>query len=313
MSTTIKRVCVTGGAGFIGSRLVALLLERGLEVHVIDDLSVGRRENVPSGATLQVGDILDPAQIAAALKGVDAVFHLAARVAIRSSFDFMLEDTRVNVCGTASVLDAARKAGTVRKIVFTSSMAVYADAPSLDNVPETHPTQPISPYGISKLAAESLLHLTCAEAGIDSVALRLFNTYGPGQALSAYVGVVTIFADRLRRGERPTIYGDGEQCRDFIHVDDVAAGLQNALDAGVTGETFNLGTGQAVSVNEVYSRVRQALGSDLHAQYAPPAAGELRYSVADISRARQMLGFTPRHRFDSSISDVLAAMGDNPA
>lgn len=313
MTAPVQRVCVTGGAGFIGSRLVHSLVGSGLEVRVLDNLSVGRRENVPPGATLLEGDILDRERVAQALEGVDAVFHLAARVAIRSSFDFVVEDTQANLCGTASVLDAARRAGSVRKIVFTSSMAVYADSATSAPVPETHPLRPISPYGISKLAAEDLLHMMCAEAGMQSVACRLFNTYGPGQALSAYVGVVTIFADKLRRGERPTIFGDGEQSRDFIHVDDVAAGLRNALDAEVSGETFNLGTGRAVTINQVFERVSSALGSSVDAEYAPAVTGELRNSVADISRAREMLGFAPRHQFETSIADVLAQMPASPA
>lgn len=308
MTAGIRRVCVTGGAGFIGARLAAALVGRGLEVVVLDDLSVGRRERVPPGVDLVVGDILDPAALGPALAGVDAVFHLAARVAIRSSFDFVEQDARVNFCGTAAVLAAARRAGTVRKLVFASSMAVYDDAPTPAPIPETHRTRPVSPYGISKLAAETLLHALCAEAGMQSLALRLFNTYGPGQALSAYVGVVTIFVDRLRRGEPPDIFGDGEQARDFVHVDDVVAGLLCASDSDLTGETFNLGSGEAVTINQVLGRLNRVLGTDLVPRHLAPVAGELRNSVADIAKARRLLGYAPRHRFEEAIGAVLAEM-----
>jgi UDP-glucose 4-epimerase len=308
VSLAVKRACVTGGAGFIGSKLVRSLLDRGIDVRVLDDLSVGRRENVPDGAELIVGDILEREQVLQAVDGVDVVFHLAARVAIRSSFDYVVEDTRVNVCGTASVMDAARRAGSVKKVVFTSSMAVYADSPKPDHLAESYETRPISPYGVSKLAAESLVHLMCGEAGIDSVVVRLFNTYGPGQTVSPYVGVVTIFADLLRRGESPTIFGDGEQCRDFTHVEDVVAGLLNAMDARASGESFNLGAGEAISVNQVFEAVRDALGSDLPARYEPAAKGEVRNSVADITRAAQVIGYAPQHRFETSIKQVLADM-----
>jgi UDP-glucose 4-epimerase len=308
MMAHYRHACVTGGAGFIGSQLVRVLLNRGVTVTVIDNLSVGRRENLPPQVQLIVGDILDPDALDQALHGADIVFHLAARVAIRSSFDFVVQDTQANFCGTAAVLDGARRSRSVRKIVFTSSMAVYADADTPMAIPETYATRPISPYGISKLAAEQLLHAMCAHVGIDSVALRLFNTYGPGQALSAYVGVVTIFVDKLRRGEAPTVFGDGEQCRDFIHVADVVAGLIASMDADVRGETFNLGTGQSVSVNQVVAHLNRVLGTNLPPVYAPAVEGELRNSVADIAKARNLLGFTPRHRFDTAIAQVVAGM-----
>jgi UDP-glucose 4-epimerase len=236
MPSEFKHACVTGGAGFIGSHLVEALLRKRVGVTVLDNLSVGRRENVPSGVPIVVGDILDTELVADTLSGCDVVFHLAARVAIRSSFEFAVQDTMTNVVGTASVLRAARNAGSVRKVITASSMAVYGDA--LDKVPfpETLDTAPISPYGVSKLAAERLTHLMCGEAGMQSTVLRLFNTYGPRQALSPYVGVITIFINRLLSEERPTIFGDGEQCRDFVHVQDVAAAFVGAMDTNVSGE-----------------------------------------------------------------------------
>lgn len=306
MSSDFRRACVSGGAGFIGSHLARALLARGLEVVVLDDLSVGRAENVPAGARLVRGDVLDAEAARDAASGCDVVFHLAARVAIRSSFEFAVEDARINFVGTVSMLRAAHAAGGVRRFVGTSSMAVYADAPSPDPIPETHPTAPISPYGISKLGAEQLVHTLGGQAGFSTAVLRLFNTYGPGQALSPYVGVVTIFANALLRGEAPSIFGDGEQRRDFVHVDDVVRAFVGALDAPVSGETFNVGTGVATSVNEVFAAVRAALGSTIEARSAPAVTGEVRYSIADIGKARRLLGYRPANRFADSIGAVVA-------
>ncbi len=302
---------MTGGAGFIGSKLVNALIERGLEVVVLDDLSVGKACNVAKQARLIVGSILDPKDTAEAIEGCDAVVHLAARVAIRSSFEFVVEDAATNVVGTATVLRAAQRAGSVRKVVVASSMAVYADASDPTPVSEGHPTQPVSAYGISKLAAEMLTHNTCAQAGIDSVVLRLFNTYGPGQSLSPYVGVVTIFCDKLNRGATPTIYGDGCQCRDFVHVEDVVQGFLCALESNISGETFNIGSGAAITVNQVLQLLQTELGTSVPAQFAPAQPCELRFSVADISKARRLLGYQPSRVFASVIGQVVKEIVDS--
>jgi UDP-glucose 4-epimerase len=300
---TFRTACVTGGAGFIGSHLVRALLERGLRVRVIDNLSVGRSDRVPGEAILIEGDITDHESIAEAVEGCDVVFHLAARVAIRSSFEFAFEDAMTNVGGTARVLRAAEQAGA-RKVVVASSMAVYADMDEPRPVGETHPTRPISPYGVSKLAMETLTHLMCARAGIPSIALRLFNTYGAGQALSPYVGVVTIFIDSLSRGERPTIFGDGEQLRDFVHVEDVARAFLAAMDGDAAHETYNVGSGRGLSVNEVLAALQEALETDIEPRRVEAVPGEVRFSIADITRARNELGYRPRYDFESSIADV---------
>lgn len=305
MPENYQRACVTGGAGFIGARLARRLLERGLHVTIIDNLSVGRRENVPEGANLIEADILDTAACETAVQGADVLFHLAARVAIRSSFDFVVEDTLTNVSGTASVLRAAARSGKVRKVITASSMGVYADCPDRIPVAEQHPVIPVAPYGISKYAAECLTHNIAANAGMQSVALRLFNTYGSGQQLSPYVGVVTIFINKLRRSEQPVIFGDGLQTRDFVHVDDIVSGFLGAMDAPVSGETINVGTGRGITVRMVYEALAHVLGSSIQPQYADAVPGELRYSVADIGKARRLLGYEPEHRFESSIRAVV--------
>lgn len=305
VSERIQNVCVTGGAGFIGARVTAALLEQGLEVSVIDNLSVGRRERVPDGATLLVGDILDPQAMRAAVEGCDVVLHLAARVSIRSSFECVVDDSTINYVGTAAVLRAAREAD-VRRVVYASSMGVYADAPSAAPIPETHATVPVAPYGISKLAGEALVHLVCQRAGMSSVALRLFNTFGPGQQYSPYVGVVTIFVNRARDGRAPEILGDGEQCRDFVHVTDVASAFVAAAHDANTGETYNIGSGIATTINQVCASIQEIMGTDLAPIHQPAAPGELRNSVADISKARRVFDYTPRHMLSTSLRTVVS-------
>jgi UDP-glucose 4-epimerase len=304
MGEAFRVACVTGGAGFIGSHLVRALLDRGIEVKVLDNLSVGRRENVPTDAVLVEGDITDAASARRAIEGCDIVFHLAARVAIRSSFEFAFEDATTNVAGTARILRAVEDAKTPRKVIVASSMAVYADADEPAPIGEGHPTVPISPYGVTKLAVERLTHLMCARIGVPSVALRLFNTYGQGQALSPYVGVVTIFIDALSRGERPTIFGDGEQRRDFVHVEDVARAFVNSMDAPVVRGTYNIGSGDGLSINEILFSIQRALGTGIEPRRAEAVAGEVRFSVADISRARDDLAYRPLRNFHDSVQDV---------
>ena len=305
MTHMFTKACVTGGAGFIGSHLVRTLLKRGLAVTVLDNLSVGRAQNVPPEATLVEGDILNPQHLDKAIAHCDIVFHLAARVAIRSSFEFVVEDTLTNVVGTASLLKAIHRSGSVRKVVAASSMAVYADSTTFTPLDENHSTAPISPYGISKLAMEQLTHTMSVSTGLQSAVLRLFNTYGPGQALSPYVGVVTIFINALRNKKNPTIFGDGKQCRDFVHVEDVVSGFVRAMDTPTFGETFNIGTGTPLSVNAVLQSLNRAMHTGYTGKHVEAVPGELRYSVADIRKAQKMLGYEPAHRFDSSIDVVV--------
>jgi UDP-glucose 4-epimerase len=305
MDVARRKVCISGGAGFIGSKLARAWLARGAQVTIIDNLSTGTRQAVPEAALFVECDVLDTEAVIEALRDADLVYHLAARVAVRSSFEFVVNDTKVNVCGTASMLRAAASPGTARRFVFTSSMAVYADSPIGSRIDESWPANPISPYGISKLAAEQLTHQLCSHAGMESVVLRLFNTYGPGQQLSPYVGLVTIVSNRLAAGENPVIYGDGEQCRDFVHVDDVVQALVLAGTADITGKTFNIGTGRPTTVNQVVESVQAALGIFTRPVHVAAVEGELRSSVPDISRARTELGYEPRRTFDSSIAEVV--------
>lgn len=294
---------VTGGAGFIGSHLTRQLLAAGRKVTVLDNLSVGPREVIPTGARFVHGDIRDDGALADALTDVDVVFHLAAQVTIRGSFDRFYEDLDTNVMGTARLLRAVDP-GRVKWFTLASSMAVYADAQSAAPIPESHPTQPISPYGMGKLAAEGVSRQILEARGIPFTAVRYFNTFGPGQTYTPYVGVITIFVTRLLRGEGITIFGDGEQQRDFVHVEDIAAGT--VATPGRTPGTYNLGTGRGTSLNQLASLLVEQLAPGTHPLYAPVQAGELRFSVADISAAREALGYTPTRRLATDIAEVIA-------
>ena len=296
---------VTGGAGFIGSHLSRRLLAQGRRVTVLDNLSVGRATAVPDGARFVHGDIRDARTVAEALRDVDCVFHLAAQVTIRGSFDRFYDDLDTNVMGTACVLREA-VAHQVKWFTLASSMAVYADAPTPEPIDERHATQPISPYGAGKLAAESVSRQILAAHGIPFTAVRYFNTFGPGQIYTPYVGVLTIFVTRLLRGEPITIFGDGEQQRDFIHVDDIVAGTIGAT-GGAAG-SFNLGTGRGTSLNQLAQIVLSRLAPGQRAQHGPAQAGELRFSVANIDAARHAFGFNPTRSVRDNLDDVIESI-----
>jgi UDP-glucose 4-epimerase len=300
-----RTALVTGGAGFIGSHLVRGLLERGLQVRVIDDLSMGRRENVAPDAQFIEGNVLDTERVSRALAGIDIVYHLAARVTIRGSMDRFVDDAQTNIMGTLSVLRACAHA-SVARFVLASSMAVYSDAPRPAPLPESYPTEPISPYGISKLASEHYTRVVCAGAGITSTCLRFFNTYGPGQSLTPYVGVMTIFINRLLAGQPPTIFGDGEQRRDFVYVGDIVAGCLGAMEPNAGGRVFNIGSGRGVSIKDLALLLCRRINPALAPVYSPAHAGELRNSVADISQARTILGYAPQGHLEGQLDDIIS-------
>jgi UDP-glucose 4-epimerase len=299
-----KRALVTGGAGFIGSHLVERLLDEGLQVVVLDDLSMGKREYVPKAAGFVQGDVRDPAAVSAAMAGADVVFHLAARVSIRASVSGFYEDADTNLMGTLNVLQACAS-HNVQKFIYASSMAVYADAPAPVPLREGYKTTPISPYGVAKLASERYAMLVAAGSGFDAVALRYFNTYGPRQTFTPYVGVITIFIRRLLHGEAPLIFGDGEQCRDFVYVGDIVDATLRAMTHNVRGEVFNVGSGCGTTVNQVASMLCARLNPDVAPEHVAAHPGELRNSIADIGKARQLLGYEPRSRLEDRIDEVI--------
>lgn len=306
MGKLFEKALVTGGAGFIGSHIARRLKALGMEVAVIDDLSMGRLENLPEGAEFHHGSILDAQLVRKALRGVDIVFHNAARVSIRNSFDDIYGDTETNVLGTVNVLREAGKA-RVRKFIFASSMAVYGDRARLP-VAEDGPLEPISPYGAGKLAAEAYVRQLSRYYGFESVVLRYFNTYGPGQTLTPYVGVITIFINSLLEGRPPMVFGTGAQVRDFVHVGDVAEANILAMKGSVDGMAVNVGTGIGTSVNDIARLLIGRLSPGIEPVMAPLPLGEPKDTVADILRARNLLGFDPRTRFEHAITEVIESV-----
>jgi UDP-glucose 4-epimerase len=295
---TRVRVLVTGGAGFIGSHVVYALLARGDEVHVVDNLSSGSRENLAPGAELHEFDIRDPAvETLGAELHPDVVLHLAAQADVGTSVERPDFDAEVNVVGTVRVLEAARAAGA--RVVFTSSGgAIYGECD--EPATEDHARLPLSPYAVSKLAGEEYIAAWNRLHGTSHVVLRLANVYGPRQIPELEGGVVAIFLDRLARGETCQIFGDGGQVRDFVHVGDVAAAFLRAAETG-TG-TYNVGTGVATSVLDLYRACAAAAGVEQEPNFAPPRPGDLRRSVIDASRAERELDW----RTETSLEDGLA-------
>ena len=280
------RAVVTGGAGFIGSHVVEALLARGDEVTVVDDLSNGKRENVPDGAELVVADIREGLEPAFEKARPEVVFHLAAQVDVRVSVERPDHDASVNVLGTVGVLEAAR--AVEAQVVFSSTGgAIYGecDGPA----PESSERRPLAPYGVSKLAGEEYLAAYNRLYGTRHVSLRYGNVYGPRQDPHGEAGVVAIFLGALARGQAPRIFGDGLQSRDYVYAGDVARASLAA--AGHAGGVFNVGTAKETSVVELYSLCRAVAGSSLEAVEAPARLGELQRSVLDVSLVERELGW----------------------
>lgn len=299
-----KHALVTGGAGFIGSHVVELLMEKGLSVTVLDNLSLGKKENVPEGAVFINGDINDFPLVQSLTGKCDIIFHHAARVSIRSSLSHCYEDAQVNLMGTLNLLKACH-ASHVKKFVFASSMAVYADSPKITPLDEEYRKEPISPYGISKLAAEMYIHQQCKLNNIDSVVLRYFNTFGPRQTLTPYVGVITIFINKLLKNEKPVILGDGEQIRDFVYVRDIARANILAMEYSVNQATLNIGTGIPTRINQLAELLCHKINPSLGYEYAKEHPGELRISYPDICRAGKCIGYQPKYTLNDKIDEVI--------
>jgi UDP-glucose 4-epimerase len=296
------RAVVTGGAGFIGSHVVDALIARGDEVHVVDNLATGRRENLNQGATLHEHDIREPLDTLFAEIRPETVVHLAAQADVGTSVEQPLFDAEVNVLGTLSVLEAAR--AHEAQLVFSSTGgAIYGECERPAR--EDDARRPLSPYGTAKLAAEEYLATWNRLHGTRHVALRFANVYGPRQLAKLEGGVVAIFMDRLRAGESVTIFGDGEQTRDFVYVGDVVAAVLAAI--GRDGGIFNVGTGEETSVNELFEACRLAAGADAQAEHAAARTGDVLRSVLDVSRAAQELGWRPESSLDQGLRTTWSA------
>lgn len=290
---------VTGGAGFIGSNLAAGLLDQGHSVRILDDFSTGKRENLTEmidRVELIDGDVTVLEDVRQAVKAVDVVFHQAAVPSVLKSVNDPLASNRATVDGTLNVLVAARDAGA-RRVVFASSSSIYGDQdPALAKV-ESMPPQPISPYAVAKLAAEQYCRVFFQVYGLETVALRYFNVFGPFQdPASMYAAVIPRFATALLDQRAPTIYGDGEQTRDFTYVGNVVAGNLLAAHAPVEqvgGEVFNLAAGGQTSLNTLVEMLQEITGSSISPDHDAPRAGDIRHSRADVTKARQRLGYQP--------------------
>lgn len=299
---------VTGGAGFIGSNLVEALLARGEQVRVLDNFSTGRRENLENlRGALEVleGDITDLATVNSAVQGIDYVFHEAAIASVhRSVADPILTD-RTNVLGTLNVLWAAHKS-RVRRVVYAASSSAYGEASG--KIKEDHPTHPISPYGVSKLAGELYCAAFYSTYGLETVALRYFNVFGPRQDPgSEYSAVIPRFISAILAGRQPIIYGDGEQTRDFTYVENVIDGNLRALTSPTAvGQSFNLATGSRISLNQLANALGEILAIPVQPEYAPARPGDIRHSSADITCASEALGFIPVVDFHSGLEKTAA-------
>ncbi|MDB2276113.1 GDP-mannose 4,6-dehydratase [Halorubrum ezzemoulense] len=283
---------VTGGAGFIGNHLGDQLVD-DCAVTVYDDLSTGSRENIPDDAAFIHADIRDDEPLRDAVRAADVVFHEAAQVSVQRSVDNPETSHAVNIDPLLTILEAARDTDT--RVVFASSAAIYGHLRSLP-IDESHPKTPTSPYGLEKLTSDHYCRLYHERYGVDAVALRYFNAYGPRQQGGDYSGVIGIFRDQARAGNDLTVEGGGTQTRDFVHIDDIVeANLLAAATEEAAGEAFNIGTGDSITIRELAETIRDVTDSDAEIVHVDSRPGDIDHSKANISKARDVLGFEPTY------------------
>lgn len=297
-----KQVVVTGGAGFIGSHLVEALVADN-EVTVYDSLVSGDRSRVPEAATLVEADLRNEDRLSETVAEADLVFHEAALVSVDRSIEAPRLSHDVNTRPTLSLLEAARKHDV--PVVLASSAAIYGHPQDLP-IQESHPKQPTSPYGLDKLAVDHYARLYHERYGLRTVALRYFNVYGPRQGAGDYAGVIAVFRDQAQANEPVTIEGDGQQTRDFVHVDDVVqANLRAATSASAAGKAFNVGTGTSISIRALAESIVEVTGSASSLVHVEEREGDISESVADITRAREVLGYEPTYDLESGLRAYL--------
>jgi nucleoside-diphosphate-sugar epimerase len=297
---------VTGGAGFIGSHLAEELERRGEGVRVVDNLSTGHRRNLAHLQTVEFveGDLADLDVARRAVEGADYVLHQAAIPSVPRSVGDPITSNRSNIDATLNLLVAARDAG-VRRLVYAGSSSAYGDTPTLPKR-EDMPTNPLSPYALQKLVGEQYLLIFTRLYGLETVTIRYFNVFGPRQDPSSpYSGVISLFASALLDGRSPSICGDGEQTRDFTYVANVVDGVLRACTANASGLVINVATGGRISINQLFRAMRDQVGATLEPQYIEPRPGDVRDSQADITRAREVLGYEPVVSFEEGLQRTL--------
>ena len=298
---------VTGGAGFIGSHLATELVNRGERVRVVDNLVTGKRQNLSHlpGVEFIQGDLADLEVARRAVDGIEYVLHQAAIPSVPRSVEDPITSNRANIDASLNVLVAARDAG-VRRVVYAGSSSAYGNAPTLPKV-ETMPTAPLSPYALQKLVAEQYCEMFTQLYGLETVTIRYFNVFGPRQDPSSpYSGVISLFISALCDGRQPTIYGDGQHTRDFTYVANVVDGVLRACHApAASGEVINVATGGRVSLNQLFGTLRDLIGARVEPIYAPPRAGDVKDSQADIGKARRLLGYEPLVTFETGLQKTV--------
>ena len=304
------RVLVTGGAGFIGAHFCRRLLADGHAVSVVDSEFNGKRESLPGEVRFTPGNVVKPEEVEPAFaRGLDAVCHIAGQVSIIRSFTNPVLDLRTNVEGTLNVLQLCLKY-KVPRLIYASSMTIYGNG-GMVPTPETERCWPDSYYGITKLAGERFVHATAERPDLDFdfkvTSLRMYSVYGPGQALdNPYQGVLGIFLGNIMRGEPITIFGDGQQTRDFIYIDDIVEGWVRALGTPATaGQVINLGSGRSLTINQLAEAAIRACGGEGKIVRAPGRPGEQRSVQADVSRAKALMGWEPRTPFETGLEETL--------
>ena len=306
----MRKCLVTGGAGFIGSHLVEALVAEGHQVRVLDDFSTGKRENLHAVAgrvEVVTGSVTDPQAVRSAAAGAEWVFHLAALASVQKSVEDPLASHEVCATGTLHVLNAARAAGA-RRVVYAGSSSAYGPL-SEGRRTEDDPVLPLSPYAAAKLAGEHYCRSFTTVYGLETVRLRFFNIFGPRQdASSPYSGVIAIFIAALTAGRTPTVHGDGLQSRDFTYVADAVQALRRAAEApAAVGHVYNIGLGRQTTVLDLVHHLNRLLGTQVQPTHGPARAGDVRHSVADITRAQRDLGYAPAVTFEEGLRRTLEA------
>jgi UDP-glucose 4-epimerase len=301
-----KRILVTGGAGFIGSNLVGELVRSRNEVTVLDNFTSGYRKNLEPFSNVRIieGDVRDKNVVEEAVRGNEVIFHIAASVGNKRSIDDPLSDAEINVMGTLNVLESARKCG-VRKIITSSSAAIFGELKTIP-IKEDHPAEPDTPYGCTKLCEEKLCLAYSKLYPMEIICLRYFNVYGPNQRYDAYGNAIPIFVFRMLQGKPLVIYGNGEQTRDFVHVEDVVrANILAAESNGISG-AFNIASGTRIIVNSLVRIITKDRGTSCRIEYTDKRPGDVLHSLADISLAQKTFSYTPSVGIEKGIKEYIA-------